>query len=367
MAANKRGALIGCGFFAVNHMHAWAAIQGVDIVAICDKDPERLSLVGEQFQIGQTHRYTDAKHMLVQEAAWLDFVDIATTVQSHRALVELVVSHGVGALICQKPLAQNMAEARIIVDTCHKKDVMFMVHENFRWQYPIQAVKRLITSGKIGDVFWGRVSFRSKFDVFSGQPYLAKCERFIIEDLGTHILDISRFLFGDIERISARTCRVNPSIVAEDVATMMVAHEGGKTSIVDCSYATDLENELFPQTMIEVDGTQGTIRLGPNYQITVTTREGGVKKSSTITEAPPKLPWTEEQWLAIQQSVQAIQEHFVECLQQSATDGKQVQPMTSGDDNLKTLAAVDAAYLSASSGGEQVILKSGLSTFANKI
>lgn len=49
-------------------------------------------------------RYTDAKHMLVQEAAWLDFVDIATTVQSHRALVELVVSHGVGALICQKPL-----------------------------------------------------------------------------------------------------------------------------------------------------------------------------------------------------------------------------------------------------------------------
>ena len=42
------------------------------------------------------------------------------------------------------------------------------------------------------------MSFRSGFDVFSGQPYLANGERFIIEDLGIHILDIARFLFGDV-------------------------------------------------------------------------------------------------------------------------------------------------------------------------
>ena len=50
----------------------------------------------------------------------------------------------------------------------------------------------------IGDPFFGRVSFRSGYDVFSGQPYLAQGERFIIEDLGIHALDIARALFGDV-------------------------------------------------------------------------------------------------------------------------------------------------------------------------
>jgi predicted dehydrogenase len=49
-----------------------------------------------------------------------------------------------------------------------------MVHENFRWQTPIQAVKKVLESGAIGQPFWGRFSFRSGYDVFSGQPYLAK-------------------------------------------------------------------------------------------------------------------------------------------------------------------------------------------------
>ena len=55
--------------------------------------------------------------------------------------------------------------------------------------------------------------------MFSGQPYLAEGARFIIEDLGIHILDISRALFGDVARISATTTRINPEIRGEDVAT----------------------------------------------------------------------------------------------------------------------------------------------------
>ena len=73
-----------------------------------------------------------------------------------------------------------------------------MVHENFRWQSAIRAVGAIVERGEIGAPFWGRVSFRSAYDVFSGQPYLATGERFIIEDLGIHILDIARFLFGDV-------------------------------------------------------------------------------------------------------------------------------------------------------------------------
>ena len=60
--ASYRGALIGCGFFAINQLHAWRDAEGVDIVALCDRDPERLSHAGELFGIDR--RYSDAEQML---------------------------------------------------------------------------------------------------------------------------------------------------------------------------------------------------------------------------------------------------------------------------------------------------------------
>lgn len=127
-----------------------------------------------------------------------------------------------------------------MVEACAQAGVPLMVHENFRWQTPIQAVKTALQSGVIGEPFWGRFSFRSGYDVFSGQPYLAEGERFIIEDLGIHTLDIARFILGDVSSLTARTKRVNPKIKGEDVATILLDHENGATSIVDVSYASSL-------------------------------------------------------------------------------------------------------------------------------
>ncbi len=155
-----------------------------------------------------------------------DFVDIATTAPSHRALVELAASLKI-PVICQKPIAPTIDDARAMVDACEAAGVPLMIHENFRWQSPIQAVRRVLDTGEIGTPFFGRVSFRSAYDVYAGQPYLAEGERFIIEDLGIHALDIARFLFGDVARITARTARVNPRIRGEDVATMLLDHEAG--------------------------------------------------------------------------------------------------------------------------------------------
>ena len=41
-----KGALIGCGFFSQNHMHAWSDIKGVEVVALCDTDADRLLATG---------------------------------------------------------------------------------------------------------------------------------------------------------------------------------------------------------------------------------------------------------------------------------------------------------------------------------
>jgi D-apiose dehydrogenase len=330
-----RGALIGCGFFSINHLHGWRGAEGASIVAICDRNSERLAAVGDQF--GIANRYSDAEALLTNEK--IDFVDIATTVPSHKALVEMAAQRGV-AVICQKPFAASLSDAKAMVAACERAGAPLMVHENFRWQRPIRAVREMIDAGAIGKPFWGRVSFRSAFDVFSGQPYLAEGKRFIIEDLGIHILDIARFLFGDVSRLAARAKRVNAKIKGEDVATMLLDHENGLSSIVDCSYATRLAVEPFPQTLIEIDGTTGTLRLNQGYELIVANADG-VKK---LDVAPALLPWATRPWHNIQDSVQSIQQHWIDCLR------NRQEPATSGRDNMKTLALVEAAYLAAESG-----------------
>jgi predicted dehydrogenase len=250
----------------------------------------------------------------------LDFVDIATTVSSHRLLVEMAARRGL-SVICQKPFASSMEDADAMVNACREAGVPLMVHENFRWQSAIQTVGAIVEGGEIGAPFWGRVSFRSSYDVFSGQPYLATGERFIIEDLGIHILDIARFLFGDVARVTARTRRV--------------------TSVVDCSYATRLAVEPFPETLVEIDGSEGSVRLNQGYELVVANKKGAYHRDLN----PPLLPWATRPWHNIQESVQAIQQHWVDCLRTSR------EPATSGRDNVKTLALVEAAYASAKTHG----------------
>lgn len=127
----RRFALIGTGFFAQNHLHAWAEMDDVELVAVCDVDEERVAAAATTFG---GRPYTDARALL--EAEDLDFVDIATTPPTHRMMVELAAAHGV-APICQKPLAWDMVEARAMVEACERSGVPFMVHENFRFQAPM--------------------------------------------------------------------------------------------------------------------------------------------------------------------------------------------------------------------------------------
>ena len=325
--------VIGCGFFAQNHLHAWRDIEGVDVVALCDNDQSNLFATSKEFKIRR--QFTDAVELF--KYGQFDIVDIATTAPSHRSLVEMAAQH-TKHIICQKPFAESVKDARAMVGAVEATGKTLMVHENFRWQSAVRAVIEELRKGTIGEPFFGRVSFRSGFDVFSGQPYLAEGERFIIEDLGIHILDIARALFGDVARISATKRRINPLIRGEDVATMFLEHTGGATCIVDCSYATRRQIEAFPETVIEVDGNKGTISLDLGYKMTV--QANGQSEIRDL--SPPLLPWASKPWHNIQESVRTIQEHFINCLHEGC------EPETSGHDNLQTLSLVEAAYLSAS-------------------
>src|ERR1700748_1477516 len=83
--APLRVGLIGCGFFAENHLAAWSSMDDVVLAAVCDIHLEKARAAAGRHKAGA--HYGDAAEMLARER--LDFVDIATTMESHASLVAL--------------------------------------------------------------------------------------------------------------------------------------------------------------------------------------------------------------------------------------------------------------------------------------
>lgn len=334
-----KGGLVGCGYFSKYHLHAWNMMEDVELAAVCDTRQEKAESYAQEFGIPLF--FPDAETMIKNEN--LDFIDIVTNPDSHRALVDLAAEHKVH-VICQKPLAPSMEDAEAMVNACMESGVRFMVHENFRWQTPMRALKK--SSMELGELFFGRIQFRSAFDIYSRQPYLTEDPRFIIYDLGVHMLDLARYYLGDAESVYCQTSKVNPDIKGEDVATIMLKMKSGATCLVEVSYASKREEELFPQTLIELEGTAGSAHLCPHFELVVV-RNAKITRESVM---PRIFPWSTPPSESIQESVLAIQEHWVECMREE----KECE--TSGMDNLRTLDLVFGAYESSESG---VVYKTG--------
>lgn len=329
-----RGVLIGCGFFAQNHMHAWTGIEGVEIVAVCDRDVARARETAARF--GVPKHYADAAEMLAAEGP--DFVDIATTSASHRALVELAAPR-TKLVICQKPIADTMAEAEAMVAAAARAGVPLVIHENFRWQAPFRDIARRIEAGELGKIHFARIAFRHGYDNYVNQPYLAEIERFSLMDVGLHLFDLARLLVGEAKTLSCRTQRLNPIVRGEDAFTALVGHENGATSVIDCSFHSKLTPHRFPQTTAWIEGDRGTIDLDEDFEMTVHGPEG----RQTFDLEPPVPSWGGKPWHIIQGSVIAFCRHAVDILKGKAA------PQPSGADNLKTLAMALAAYDAAAS------------------
>lgn len=325
--------MIGCGFFARNHLHAWADVHGASLAAVCDPDRKRAEAFAATAGISKV--YTNPAEML--RAGELDFVDLVTPPATHRELVELAAAHRTH-VICQKPMAPQLDDARAMVAACEAASVQFMVHENFRWQTPIRALRE--AAQELGPLFFGRIQWRTAFDVYHDQPYLATEPRFILSDMGVHLLDLARFLLGEIASVYCQTQRINPRIRGEDVANVLLRMANEATCLVELSYASRVEPDPFPQTLIELEGPLGTLALGHDFQLRTVSEQG----VSTRSVAPRPLAWGSDSMRHIQESVVSIQQHWVDSLRADTP------AETSGADNFRTLEAVEAAYASAETG-----------------
>jgi predicted dehydrogenase len=330
---NLKFAMFGAGFWARFQLAGWKELQRARCVAICDPTVGKAEALAREF--GVPAAYSDPQELLLREK--LNFVDIVTDVGSHSTLVHLAASRKL-PVICQKPMAPSLEVAAEMVGACLDAGVPLFVNENWRWQTPIRQVKSVLDSHAIGTPFRARIDMISGFPVFRNQPLLGELEQFILADLGSHLLDVARFLFGEANCLYCQTQHLHPHIKGEDVATVAMRMGGKATVLVEMAYAENpLEHECFPQTLMFIEGDKGSVELCADYWIRVTTSEGTHSKRYP----PPRYAWVDSGYEVVQSSIVPCQASLLRALWGEG------EPETTGQDNLRTVRLVFASYDSA--------------------
>lgn len=335
-----RFAVLGTGFWANYQIPAWMELEGIELVALYNRTRSKAEAMGRKFNVD--HIYDDVEALLESEE--VDFVDIITDVDTHEPLTAMAAAKGVH-VVCQKPMAPRLHLARKMLEDCTGAGVKLFIHENWRWQAPIRKVKTILDSNVIGSPFKSRVTFCSAFPVFDNQPFLAGLDEFILTDIGSHILDVCRFLFGEARTLSCHTMTVNRKIKGEDVANVFMRMENGISCFAEMSYASVLEEESFPQTFILIEGEHGSIRLGRDYRITITDRSG----SHHVMAEPLRYSWLDPAYALVHASIVDCNRDILQGLQ-----GRHAE--TTGADNFETVRLVHAAY-HASRTGQTIQMK----------
>jgi len=344
-----RGAMLGTGSIAIHHMRAWQAIPGVQIVALANRTRERAVALGRQFAVDEAHIYADYRELLDKEK--LDFVDVATAPAIHREQVLAAAQHGV-IVLCQKPFATSLDEAREMIAACDRAGVRCVVHENWRWRRWFREIKQMLAQGVIGTPRYARFQVHnaavlprpdsSRPGQLTSQPYTAQMPRLILFEWGIHLLDVMRFLFGDIETVYARTSHVSPLVRGEDMAVLLLGFRSGLTGLVDISWGTYTPTDRdSPRGSIDpfvVEGDKGTIELTPTRDddtLTIATAAG--RESRPVHPGLSRADVYQESYLN-------TFSNFVQALRTGEPAENEAH------DNLKVLLAAFAAYESAASG-----------------
>jgi predicted dehydrogenase len=329
-------AVFGCGFWSKFQIGAWSELKEAELVAVYNRTRLKAEKIAGYF--GVPNIYDDAEELLRKEKP--DFVDIITDVDTHAHFVEMAVKHGVGNIICQKPMAPDFNTAKRMVSICREAGAKFYVHENYRWQAPVRRFKQIFDSGVIGKPFKARVSFLSGFPVFENQPFLKELDHFILTDMGSHVLDVIRYLFGECEELWCQTRAINKGIKGEDLAVAMLRMKNGMPVYTELSYASVVEHDSFSTLHMLAEGEKGSVCLGPEFEIRTTTREGTVSEIVGF----PSYPWADPDYIVNHESGIHINRNILDDML-----GKGKAENT-GADNLETVRLVWACYESAENG-----------------
>jgi predicted dehydrogenase len=168
----------------------WRQFENVQIVAVADENEQ--GRTAAQKRLGAKNAYADFREMLKKERPQI--VSVADRhLDQHRDMVVACAEAG-ASIFLEKPMCRDLAEADAMVAACEKHHVKLAIAHQTRYSPRIQRVKDLIADGRIGTLL--ELRGRGKEDSRAGAEDLMV--------LGTHIMDLMRFIAGDARWCSAR-------------------------------------------------------------------------------------------------------------------------------------------------------------------
>lgn len=227
-----RIACVGSGFIMRDcHLRAYQDL-GLNPVAIASRNKEHSQAVADQYKIPAV--YNTWQEMLQNDE--IEIVDIAIPPDKQLEVVEEACRHkNIKGILCQKPVAMNLKEARRIAELSEESGIKIAVNSNMRYDQSMRALKFILEKGLLGDPVLATIEMRA---IPHWQEFLKQYKRLEIYGMGIHHVDIFRFLFGDPKEITA-VCRTDPR--------SNFPHKDGITQ-----YTYQYENELMCTSLDDV-------------------------------------------------------------------------------------------------------------------
>jgi predicted dehydrogenase len=324
--------LIGVGGAAqVNHIPALKRAEGVDLVALVDRDREKASRVAQKFQV--PHAFGRIEQLLERDD--IDAVDICTPNFLHAPMAIASLEAGKHVL-CERPFARSGDEATAMSKAAKKADRLLLCTVQHRFRADAQLLRTFVAKGDLGDIFHAKAGWlrrRTEWDSDEWRQQRRESGGGVVLDLGFQMLDLSLWTLGNpaVQSVTASVHRSRKGEV-EDSATCFFRLKTGAALTLELTWGLLMEKDF---AYLNLFGSGGAALLNP-FRL----HKG---MHGTLVNVTPDLDNARNQYT---QSVEAQMRHFADALR------KNVKPMGSADEILPVMELLDAVYQSAEQGKE---------------
>jgi predicted dehydrogenase len=215
--------LIGLGYWGPNLLRVLADDGDVEVKWICDRDPDRLARLARRYPATTPTSLVD----VVLGDPEVDAVLIATPVTTHYDLASAALAAGKHTFI-EKPLASSTPLADALLAQADATGRVLMCGHTFLYSPPVRAVKSLLESGVLGELY-----FVSSSRVNLG-PYRGDVS--VVWDLGPHDFSILHYWFGEAPSLVRATGRDALATGIADIAFVSMSFGHGVVANIELSW-----------------------------------------------------------------------------------------------------------------------------------
>jgi len=296
-----RLAVVGAGQISELVIPAYLDHPDIQIVGVCDREPERLSRWSGA--LPDTLMTADLAELL---AVAPDVVDVLVPTPNHADVATSVLDAGFHVQV-QKPFARDVEGADQMLAAAERAGASLSILEDYLCYPPLRRLAEIASSGEIGEpvglhmkiVATGRGGWDVNPTSFEWQFDQARDGRgMLVFDHGWHQLALAISLFGPIRRIFGwiGSTEVAPGIVMDAPSTLVWEHANGVRAVLEISFALDTyfrSTHYTGDERVEVTGSRGFVRCnrisacGIQEPSVVVYRDGETHSYHSLEDTPP--------------------------------------------------------------------------------